>query len=596
MRSPFDIRNFTKVLSLFRKFLGKIYLGIDQIKEDIFYTCENNSLGYTEIEVTSESNMKAQLIERQKQIQKLKEEEFDCLIIGGGATGSGSALEAARRGLKTALVERFDFAQGTSSRSTKLLHGGVRYLEQAVKNLDRGQFHLVKEALAERKNVIEMAPHLAQTLPLVIPLYKLWQIPYYYMGLLAYDLLSGKQSLGKSKVLNVPQTLELFPSLNTKGVIGSVMYYDGQFDDARLNVEVAMLAIEEGAAIANYLEVIDITKVEEVCRGVKVKDCLSGEVFEIDSKVVINATGPYTDSIRRLDQPTTDDILQVSSGSHIVVDHSYAPGKGALLIPKTDDGRVIFIVPWRGFTLIGTTDDKTKVTNSPQATEADIEYLLEYANRYLAKSLSRDDVSSAWSGLRPLVSASGDAKSTAKISRDHTLIVSASQLVTITGGKWTTFRNMAQDAIDKVTELLSLDLAHPEEILPVAGGKNFDAQELNSKLSQTIEDQEIREHLIYYYGFRSLVIQEIMNHQGVERLLANYPFTSAEVVYVCRYEMAEKTDDILARRFRLSFLNEKAKQAIEEKVSLIVEQEKQCSVNNYGLLTKSISSVEKGNN
>ena len=278
--------------------------------------------------------MKTQLIERQKQILKLKQEEFDCLIIGGGATGSGSALEATRRGLKTALVERFDFAQGTSSRSTKLLHGGVRYLEQAVKQFDLGQLNLVKDALAERKNVIKMAPHLAKPLPLIIPLYQFWQMPYYFIGLLIYDLLSGKQSLGKSKLLTVKKTLELFPTLDTKAMIGSVMYYDGQFDDARLNVEVAMLAIDKGASIANHLEVIEILKQEGTCRGVKVKDNLTEETFEIKSKVVVNATGPYTDSIRQLDEENAHKILKVSSGIHIVINKSFAPGKGALLIPK----------------------------------------------------------------------------------------------------------------------------------------------------------------------------------------------------------------------------------------------------------------------
>lgn len=517
--------------------------------------------------------MKTQLINRQKQILKLKQEEFDCLIIGGGATGSGSALEATRRDLKTALVERFDFAQGTSSRSTKLLHGGVRYLEQAFKQFDLGQLNLVKDALSERKNVIQMAPHLAKSLPIVIPLYKCWQMPYYFSGLLIYDLLSGKQSLGRSKLLTVKKTLELFPTLNTEGMIGSVMYYDGQFDDARLNLEVAMLGIENGAAIANYLEVIELIKEDGICRGVKVKDALTEETFTIKSKVVLNATGPYTDSIRLLDDQSCHKLLQVSSGTHIVIAQSFAPGEGALLIPQTEDGRVIFIIPWRGFTLIGTTDEEAEVTDYPQAQEKEIEYLLKYANQYLNHSVTRQDVLSAWSGLRPLV-ALHHADSTAQLSRDHTLITSNSGLITITGGKWTTFRKMARDAINQVMKCLSLPPSPALPVIPVAGGQDYDPKKLNSLLSETIEDEEIREHLINYYGSRSLIIQEIIKEKGGDRLSPKYPFTTAEVIYVCRYEMAIKVDDVLSRRLRLSFLDANTSQEIKEKVLAIITEEK----------------------
>lgn len=408
--------------------------------------------------------------------KKLKQQEFDCLIIGGGATGVGSALEATRRGLKTGLVERFDFAQGTSSKSTKLLHGGVRYLEQAFKKFDWNQFNLVRDALAERKNVIQMAPHLAKPLPLIIPLYQFWQMPYYFSGLLMYDFLSGKQSLGRSKLLSLKQTLELFPTLNTEGMIGSVMYYDGQFDDARLNVEVAMTAIECGAAIANYVEVTEIIKEGEKCRGVRVKDTLTQETFEIKAQIIVNATGPYTDSIRELDQPTTEKLLKVSSGVHIVINKSFAPGEGALLIPKTEDGRVIFIVPWRGFTLIGTTDEPAKVEDNPQATEAEIQYLLKYTNQFLDKTVKREDVLSAWCGLRPLVSPThAAAKSTAKLSRDHTIITSKSGLITITGGKWTTFRKMAKDTINKVFNQLSFSSTANSSLslIPVVGGERL---------------------------------------------------------------------------------------------------------------------------
>ncbi|AUC61551.1 anaerobic glycerol-3-phosphate dehydrogenase subunit GlpA [Cyanobacterium sp. HL-69] len=521
--------------------------------------------------------MTIQLIERQKQLEKLKNEEFDCLIIGGGATGTGSALEANKRGLKVALVERFDFASGTSSRSTKLLHGGVRYLEQAFKRLDVEQFNLVRDALSERKNVIEIAPHLAKSLPLIIPLYQFWQIPYFFTGLLMYDLLSGKQSLGRSRLLSLKDTLELFPSLNTEGMIASVMYYDGQFDDARLNVEVAMKAIEQGCAIANYLEVIEIIKENDKCRGAVVRDSLSGKTFPIKAEVVVNATGPYSDSIRHLDQPEVEKILKVSSGVHIVVDKAYAPGDGALLIPKTDDGRVIFIVPWRQFTLIGTTDEEAQVTDNPVATEEEIAYLMAYANRYLTEKISREDVLSAWSGLRPLVSPNHTANSTAKISRDHTILKSKTGLITITGGKWTTFRKMAADTINQVIKQLSSPngfSGHSSELISVAGGENYDFDDLDQKLSATIEDEAIRHHLINYYGSRAIAIQAIIEEYGIEKLAPQYPFITAEVAYVYRYEMAQKSEDILSRRFRLTFLDSVVSEQVTEKVNTIIEKER----------------------
>ncbi|AFZ48788.1 homodimeric glycerol 3-phosphate dehydrogenase (quinone) [Cyanobacterium stanieri PCC 7202] len=521
--------------------------------------------------------MTIQLIERQKQLDKLKNEDFDCLIIGGGATGTGSALEANSRGLKVALVERFDFASGTSSRSTKLLHGGVRYLEQAFKRLDIEQFNLVRDALSERKNVIQIAPHLAKPLPLIIPLYQFWQIPYFFTGLLMYDLLAGKQSLGRSRLLSIKDTLELFPSLNTEGMIASVMYYDGQFDDARLNVEVAMKAIEQGCAIANYLEVIEIIKEDGKCRGAVVRDSLTDDTFTIKSNAVVNATGPYSDSIRHLDQPEAEKILKVSSGVHIVVNKSYAPGDGALLIPKTDDGRVIFIVPWRQFTLIGTTDETAKVTDNPTPTEEEITYLMRYANRYLSDTITRDDVLSAWSGLRPLVSPDHNANSTAKISRDHTILKSKSGLITITGGKWTTFRKMAIDTVNHVIKQLPSPngfSGHPPTLIPVAGGENYDFDDLDQKLSATIEDEAIRHHLINYYGSRAIVIQDIIQESGLERLAPQYPFITAEVIYVYRYEMAQKPEDILSRRFRLTFLDSAVSEQVKEKVNAIIDQEK----------------------
>jgi len=286
---------------------------------------------------------------------------FDLLVIGGGATGAGVALDAATRGLAVAMVERDDFSAGTSSRSTKLIHGGVRYLEKAVKEFDRTQFALVRDALRERAVLIDIAPHLARALPLVTPLYNWFQVPYFMTGLKMYDWLAGKANLHPSRFVDAKEALERFPMLRADGLRGAVVYYDGQFDDARMNVALAMTAVEEGAVVANHAEVTGLLKEEGRVRGARLRDRESGSELDVHAQVVVNATGPFTDQIRRMDDPGTPPMLTASSGIHIVLDERFSPPETGLLIPETEDGRVLFLLPWQGHTLIGTTDNPADI-------------------------------------------------------------------------------------------------------------------------------------------------------------------------------------------------------------------------------------------
>src|SRR5690606_24529598 len=354
---------------------------------------------------------------------RLATESFDVLVIGGGATGAGTALDAASRGLKVALVERSDFAAGTSSRSTKLVHGGVRYLEQAVKHADRSQFSLVREALRERAVLLRNAPHLARPLPLLTPIYGALELPYYFTDLKLYDMLAGKANLAPSRLLGRPEAAERFPMLKRDGLRGAVEYHDGQFDDARMNVTLALTAAEHGAVVTNHAEVVSLVQ-----RGGRVAGA---------ARVVVSATGPFADAIRRRDDPDAPDMLKTSAGVHVVLPARFSPPDTGLLIPRTEDGRVLFLLPWLGHTLVGTTDNPAPVEADPVASDADVEYILRHVRRYFDLPVEAADVLSAWSGLRPLVepeAGGGEGKATARLSRDHVIATSGSGLVTVTGG------------------------------------------------------------------------------------------------------------------------------------------------------------------
>lgn len=486
----------------------------------------------------------------------LAQRDFDLLIIGGGATGAGIALEAAHRGLQVALVERDDFASGTSSRSTKLLHGGVRYLEQAVKRLDRSQFHLVREALHERAVLLRIAPHLSRPLALLTPLYRAWQVPYYWIGLKLYDLLAGRANLSPSRFLPAAEAKLRFPMLRRDGLVGAVQYFDGQFDDARMNLALVLTAAEHGAVVANHVEVAGLHQEDGRLRGATLRDRLSGRELPVRARVVVNATGPFIDEIRHMDDPDAEAMLHLSSGVHVVLDGRFSPPDAGLLIPKTDDGRVLFLLPWQGKTLVGTTDQPASLARDPQATEAEIDYILEHVARYFDLPVERADVQAAWSGLRPLV-AQPRRERTASVSRDHTILRSDSGLISVAGGKWTTYRRMAMDALEQAIEAGGLSPSAPSssDRLTLYGGEGFvpqrpwDADGLPT---------DVADHLHQAYGDRAPLVASLARAGQDRRLVEGYPYVEAEVSYAIDHELACTPEDVLNRRMRLGFLDEEA--------------------------------------
>ncbi|KAJ2912616.1 hypothetical protein MD484_g7804, partial [Candolleomyces efflorescens] len=407
---------------------------------------------------------------------------FDLLVIGGGATGAGVAVDAATRGLKVALVEREDFSSGTSSKSTKLVHGGVRYLQKAVFELDYQQYTLVREALHERRIFLQTAPYLSAMLPIMLPIYKWWQVPYYYAGCKLYDVLAGKENMESSYLMSKGKALEAFPMLKGRGLVGAVVYYDGQHNDSRMNVALVMTAVKHGAVVCNYAEVTGLVTDPSTGQlvGAKVRDNIStrngkregkGEEFEVRAKGIINATGPFTDSLLHLSSPSHTPIVQPSSGVHITLPGYYSPRTMGLLDPSTSDGRVIFFLPWQGNTIAGTTDTPSTVEREPRATEEEVRWLLGEVREYLEGGIRvrRGDVLSAWSGLRPLVrdpspspstsssTSTSSSGGTAGLVRSHVLHQSPNGLLTIAGGKWTTYRKMAEETVDEAVRLFGLE-------------------------------------------------------------------------------------------------------------------------------------------
>ncbi len=447
-------------------------------------------------------------------VQLQQTSEWDIVIIGGGATGLGCAVDAASRGLTTLLIEQYDFAKGTSSRSTKLVHGGVRYLAQ-------GNIKLVMEALRERAYLLRNAPHVTSVMAFVVPVYSLFDKWFYGIGLKVYDLLSGRLSLGKTKWLSKRETLQQLTGINGKTLKGGILYYDGQFDDARLAVDLAKTAASQGACLLNYAKALSFTKNNNRITGIDIRDEINGVVYPVSAKVVVNATGVFADRVMQLDEPRQGNIIAPSQGVHIVVDASFFPNATALMIPKTDDGRVLFAVPWHGKVLLGTTDTPLKqIAIEPTALEEEIDYLLHHANRYLSCNITRTDICSVFAGLRPLIRRTG-ARTTSLLSRDHTILLSGSGLVTVSGGKWTTYRKMAEDVISK-----AMEVAH----LP--------------KASCVTKRLPIRQTVIHHN-----------NNNGKDGLYPGFPYTREDIDVFVTEEMAMTTEDILARRTRTLFLD-----------------------------------------
>ncbi|MBL7763223.1 MAG: glycerol-3-phosphate dehydrogenase/oxidase [Chitinophagaceae bacterium] len=475
---------------------------------------------------------------REQFIQQLESTtEWDICIIGGGATGLGTAVDAATRGFKTILFEQYDFAKGTSSRSTKLVHGGVRYLQQ-------GNVKLVMEALKERGMLLKNAPHLVKNQKFIVPNYQWWEGPFYGIGLKIYDWMAGSLGLGPSQFLSKEETLELAPTLEPEGLRGGVIYHDGQFDDARLAINIAETAAENNAVVLNYFPVTGLLKVNDKICGVKVKDSLSGKEYEVKSKAVINATGVFTDGILNMDNGKDhEEIIAPSQGIHLVLDKEFLPGECAIMIPHTDDGRVLFAVPWHQKVILGTTD--TPVSNAdaePVAQKDEINFLVNHIGRYLTKDPKLSDVKSIFAGLRPLVK--GNSKTTAALSRDHLITVSNSGLITITGGKWTTYRHMAEDVIDIAIASSGLaDIECKTKNLAIHGSATVDFEDT-----------------MYYFGSDKPFIYSLAdsNPDLKEKLHPALPYIKAEIVWAVRNEMCMTVEDALSRRTRALLLDAKA--------------------------------------
>jgi len=494
---------------------------------------------------------------RSEMIQNLAAvREWDICIIGGGATGLGIAVDASSRGYKTLLLEKFDFAKGTSSRSTKLVHGGVRYLQQ-------GNIKLVIEALKERGILIKNAPHLVKNQAFIVPNYKWWEGPYYGIGLKVYDWMAGSLGFGPSQFLSREETLELAPTLDADGLRGGVLYHDGQFDDARLAIHLAMTAADHGGTVINYLGVDSLLKAKGKICGVALKDTMGDATYEIKAKVVINATGIFTDSILKMDDANAAALVTLSQGIHIVLDREFLPSETAIMIPKTDDKRVLFAVPWHNRIIIGTTDTllpgaNTSVLQEPVAFREEIDFVLNHIQRYLTKDPDHSDIKSVFAGVRPLVK--GHSKTTASLSRDHYIAISNSELITVTGGKWTTYRKMAEDVLEIAVAKAGLsDQPCRTRDLPVHGsatGIDFSAP-------------------CYYYGSDRERVQSLVKTDETlgERIHASLPFIRAEIVWAVQNEMCMKVEDFLSRRTRALFLDARCAIESADQVARVMAKE-----------------------
>ena len=499
--------------------------------------------------------------DRAELLARLSQPEiYDLLIIGGGATGLGTALDAVARGFKVCLLESHDFAKGTSSRATKLVHGGVRYLAQ-------GNVALVREALHERTTLLHNAPHLAQPLAFVMPSYKLLDMPFYGAGLKMYDALAGKDGLGATEFLSKDKTLRLLPTVRTDHLKGGVKYWDGQFDDARLALALARTAAAKGALLVNYCPAQELLHEQGKVAGVVCEDSETGMRYEVRAKCVVNATGPWVDLFRQQDAQLlgkpVKPMVAPSQGVHVVVDREFLPTDHALLVPKTADGRVLFAVPWLGKVILGTTDTpRHDLAREPLAFEQEIEFILKEAGNYLCRRPTRADVRSIWVGIRPLVKPQDDeGESTKKISREHTVMTSKSGLVTVTGGKWTTYRAMAEDVLKECFEqnLLPARAGGVTVRMPLVGAPKPDQVKHGMNAAQG-------EHI---YGTESLAVHSL---NGADVWLAD-GLSEAMVRFAARYEYARTVEDVLARRSRLLFLDARLAASVAPRAAEILQQE-----------------------
>lgn len=495
-------------------------------------------------------------MDRNEMLSRLEKVDiWDVIVIGGGASGLGTALDAASRGFKTLLVEQHDFAKGTSSRSTKLVHGGVRYLQQ-------GDISLVLEALRERGLMLQNAPHLVKNQSFIIPNYEWWGGPFYTVGLKMYDMMAGKLGLGPSKSLSLEETVESIPTLVKEGLKGGVVYHDGQFDDARMAISLAMTCVDYGGAVLNYMEVTGLTKDDkDLIDGVEVIDSENNKSYNLKAKSVVNATGVWADHVMQMDDPEAKDMIRPSQGVHLVLDKTFLQSKHAIMIPHTSDGRVLFAVPWHNRVIVGTTD--TLVNDAalePRALEEEIEFILETAGLYLNKVPTRQDVKSIFAGLRPLAAPQGDEKSTKEISRGHKVLISLSGLITLTGGKWTTYRKMGEDAVDKAILLAGL----PER-------KSITENLMIHSYSQNTALGDPKS----VYGTDVQLLDDIAEEDDKYKgmLSEELQISKAQVVLAVREEMARTVEDFLARRTRALFLDARESISICKAVAQLMADE-----------------------
>ncbi len=497
--------------------------------------------------------------ERAAQLASLQTNEFDILVIGGGATGLGTAVDAAARGYRVAVIDAYDFAKGTSSRSTKLVHGGVRYLSEL-------QFGLVREALEERSRICSNAPHLAHDLAFIVPRYHWWEGPFYGLGLKLYDALAGTRNLGASRSLSREDTMRAIPNVKEEGLLGGVEYHDAQFDDARMALALARTAASRGATVVNYARCVGLIKVEGQVVGAHVRDELNATraPFNVRASVVINATGVFADELRRLDDSAAASSIDPSRGVHLVLARDFLPADHAIMVPHTDDGRVLFVIPWHGRTLVGTTDTAVKDAEiEPRASSEEIGFILRNAGRYLTRAPNESDILSVYAGLRPLARADADTD-TKKVSREHSIEASTSGLVTVTGGKWTTYRLMAEQTVDIAMETVGLE-ARPcvTHELHLHG---YDAAS-----GQTAGLPDARRA----YGSDRVELEKI---ERADRFLAapmheRLPITPSQVIFAARAEMAKSVEDVLARRTRCLLLDARASMEIAEETARLMGHE-----------------------
>ena len=484
---------------------------------------------------------------------------WDVIVVGGGATGLGTAVDSAARGYRTLLLEADDFAKGTSSRSTKLVHGGVRYLAQ-------GNLALVYEALRERGRLLDNAPHVVGKLPFVVPGYTWWSNPYYGAGLLLYSLMAGRLGIGFSRPIRAAEALRLAPTLEPQGLRGGIVYWDGQFDDTRLAISLVRTIEDLGGVALNHAPVTGLPTEHGKVRGVTMRDAETGESLSLRAQVVVNATGVYADSVRRMDDPDVPAMLSPSQGIHLVLDRTFLPGDHAIMIPNTDDGRVLFAVPWHDRVIVGTTDTAVpEATLEPRPLADEIAFVLAHAARYLSKDPRPDDVLSMYAGLRPLVKAGADAASSS-LSREHTLLVSKTGLVTITGGKWTTYRRMAEETVDKAIAVGGL---------APAPGRTTNLRLHGAPAPVDGRPPAPEPEPFGVYGTDAPALRRLLAEQpGWDLPLhPNLPYRAGEVVWGARHEQARTVEDVLARRTRALLLDARASQDAAPRVAALLAAE-----------------------